>query len=96
MYECTSARELRFYTGPRSTVGNASACSYVYVCRKSGREFDPGPVSYTFVEIDHKVISMAILPPSADSRRERKYVHEVLVNRLVKLAKEIVWLGCTD
>ena len=38
---------------------------------------------------------MAILLPSADSRRvvvsyKQKYVHEVLVNRLVKLAQEIV------
>ena len=37
-------------------------------------------------------------PPSADSRRvviilKRKYVHKVLVNRLVKLAQEKVWLG---
>ena len=47
----------------------------------------------TFVEIDHEIISTAILLPSADSRRvfvsyKRKYVHKVLVNRLVKLAKE--------
>ena len=37
-------------------------------------------------------------PPSADSRRvvvsyKRKYVHEVLVNRLVKLVQEKVWLS---
>ena len=45
--------------------------------------------SNTFVEID---------PPSADSRRvvviyKQNYVHEVLVNRLVKLAQEknVVW-----
>ena len=50
---------------------------------------------HTFVEIDHDVISMAILLPSADSRRvvvscccQRKYVYEVLVNHLVKLAQE--------
>ena len=48
--------------------------------------------SHTFVEIDHEIISMAIHLPSADSRRvgvsyKRKYVHEVLVNRLVKLAQ---------
>ena len=35
-------------------------------------------------------------PPSTDSRRvgisyKRKYVHEVLVNRLIKLAQEKVW-----
>ena len=41
---------------------------------------------------------MAILFPSADSRRvivsyKGKYLHEVLVNCLVKLAQEKVWLG---
>ena len=49
--------------------------------------------SHTFMEIDHEIISS-----SADSRRvvvsyKRNYVHEVLVNRMVKLAKENVWLG---
>ena len=59
---------------------------------------DPGFVSsiptrsHTFVEIDHEIISTAILLPSTDSRRvfvsyKRKYVHEVLVNCLVKLAQ---------
>ena len=43
--------------------------------------------------IDHEIISMAILLPSADSRRfvvsyKRKYVHKVLDNCLVKLAQE--------
>ena len=51
------------------------------------------PRSHTFVEIDHEIISMAILLPTADSRwvvviYKREYVHEVLVNRLVKLAQE--------
>ena len=37
-------------------------------------------------------------PPSADSRTvvvsyKGKYMHEVLVNRLDKLAQEKVWLG---
>ena len=51
------------------------------------------------MEIDHEIISTAILLPSADSRRgvvsyKGKYVHEVLVNRLlVKLAQEKVRLG---
>ena len=49
--------------------------------------------SNTFVEIDQEIISMAILSPSAISRRvvvsyKRKYVHKVLVNRLVKLAQK--------
>ena len=65
---------------------------------------DPGvprPIQarpFTFVEIDHEIISMAILLPAADSRRvvvsyKGKYVHKVLVNHLVKLALEKVWLG---
>ena len=49
--------------------------------------------SHTFVEIDHEIISTAILLPSTDLRRvvvsyKLKYVHEVLVNWLVKLAQE--------
>ena len=54
--------------------------------------------SHTLVEIDHEIISTVILLPSADSKRvvvsfKLKYVHGVLVNCLVKLAKEKVWLG---
>ena len=56
---------------------------------------DPGvassipSLSHTFVEFDLEIISTAILLLSADSRRvivsnKLKYVHEVLVNRLVK------------
>ena len=66
---------------------------------------DPGVTSliparsHTFVEIDHEIISTVILLPSADSSRravvsyKRKYVHELLVNRLFKPAKEKVWFG---
>ena len=58
-------------------------------CRSRGREFDPG-WSHTFVEIDHEIISTAILLSSADSRGvvvsyKQKCVHKVLVNSLVKL-----------
>ena len=56
---------------------------------------DPGVASliavesHTFAEIDHEIISTAFLLPSADTRSyKRKYVHEVLVNCLVKLAQE--------
>ena len=60
---------------------------------------DPGVASsirarsHTFVEIDHEIISTAILLHSTDSRRvvlsyKLKYVNKVLVNRLVKLAEE--------
>ena len=63
---------------------------------------DPGvassiPVrSHTFVEIDHEMTFTVILLPSAVySRRvvvsyKRKYVHELLVNRLFKPAQEKV------
>ena len=49
--------------------------------------------SYSFVEMDHEIISTVILLPSADSRRivvsyKGKNVHKVLVNRLVKLTQE--------
>ena len=59
-------------------------------CRPRDREFDPGPISY-FWEIDHEMISTAILLPSAESRRvlfsyKGKYVHKVLVYCLVQLA----------
>ena len=48
--------------------------------------------SHTFTEIDHEIISTAVLLPSTDSRRvvvsyKRKYVHEVLVNHLAKLSE---------
>ena len=70
---------------------------YVSDCRSRVCEFDPGPVPY-FVEIDHEIISTTILLPSADSRKVvvsymGNYVHKVLLNRLVKLSQEKVWLG---
>ena len=54
--------------------------------------------SHTFVEIDHEIIFTIILLPSADSKRvvvsyEQTYLQELLVNCLVKLAHENVWLG---
>ena len=57
-------------------------------CRPKGGEFDPSLVPYFRGECER--ISMAILLPSAVSRRvvvsyKRKYVHETLVNCLVKL-----------
>ena len=51
------------------------------------------------MEIEHEIISRAILLPFSDSRRavvsyKQKYVHEVLVNHLVKfIQKKKVWLG---
>ena len=72
------------------SVGNESDC------RSRGRKFNPGPV-----QSDHEIISTILLAsagPSTDSRRivvsdKRKYVPEVLSNRLVKLAQETVCLG---
>ena len=56
---------------------------------------DPGVASLISARshTDHEIISTAILFPSVDSRwvvvsYKRKYVHEILFNRLVKLAKE--------
>ena len=72
------------YAGPRSSVGNVS---------------DTWLTAYPGVASSIPAWShTAILLPSADSRRvvvsyKWKYVHEVLVNRLVKLAEEKVWLG---
>ena len=75
-------------TGPCIAVGDLSDC------RSWGPEFDTGQVSY--IVRDLEIISMAILLPSADSRRvivSWKLKHEVLVNRLVKLAQDKLWLG---
>ena len=52
-------------------------------------------------EIDHEIISTVILQPSPDSRMvavsyKRKYVHEILVNYLVKLAQEKSVVRLTD
>ena len=60
---------------------------------------DPGVASsipawsHPFLEIDHEIISTAILLTYADLRRvvviyKRKYVFEVLVNPLVKVAQK--------
>ena len=82
-------------------VAQSVACLATDACLTA----DPGvassiPVrSHTFVEIDHEMISTVILLlPLIHSRRvvvsyKRKYVHELLVNRLFKPAQEKVWLG---
>ena len=44
--------------------------------------------SHTFVEIDHEKNSMAVHLPLLIQEGLLKYVHNVLVNRLVKLAQE--------
>ena len=79
-----------FFASPCSTVGNMFDCRFVADCRSRGLILVR---SHTVLEIDHKIISTAILLPSADSRRvvvsyKRKCVYEVLVNHLVKLAQK--------
>ena len=76
-------------------VAQSVACMSADTCLTA----DPGVASsilarsHTFMEIDHETISRAILLPSAEARRvvvsyKQKYVHEVLVNHLFKLAQE--------
>ena len=54
---------------------------------------------HTFVEFDHEIIfTVILLLPLIYSRRvvvsyKRKYVHKLLVNRLLKPAQEKVWLS---
>ena len=50
-------------TGPCSAVSYMSSCRNMSDCRSGGREFDPA-WSHAFMEIDHEIISMVILPPS--------------------------------
>ena len=54
-------------TWPHSAVGNMSGNRCESDCRSRGREFDPGAVPYTFVEIDYEIISTVILLPSTES-----------------------------
>ena len=99
LYEtCTP---LSLYCSLPGRVAQSVTCLATDACLTA----DPGvtssiPVrSHTFVEIDHEIISTVILPfPLIYSRRvvvsyKRKYVHELLVNRLFKPAQEKVWLG---
>ena len=81
-------------TGPHSAGGNVSDC------RSRGRKFDPGLVPY-FCGYWSWNNFYSFLLPTADSRRvvvrlKRKYVHEVLVNGLVKLAQEKSLVRWTD
>ena len=90
-----------FLRGRFTQVAQSVTCLATDACLTA----DPGvassiPVrSHTFVEIDHEMISTVILLlPLIHSRRvvvsyKRKYVHELLVNRLFKPAQEKVWLG---
>ena len=62
---------------------------------------DPGVVSsipahfHTFMEINHELSSMVILLLLIQEGLcyKLKYEHKILVNRLVKLVQQKVWLG---
>ena len=69
---------VKIITVPRTTVGSKSAS------RSRSLEFDPDPLLFFFVEIDHKIISTVVLLPLV----QEGLLHEVLVNRLIKLAQE--------
>ena len=55
--------------------------------------------SHTSVEIDHEIIYMVIFLPFTDvASYKRMYVHEVLVNRLVKRTLKtavVLYIGCS-
>ena len=54
------------HTGPRSAVSNVPGNRCESDCRSRGWRLIPAR-SHTFVEIDHEIISMVILLPSAES-----------------------------
>ena len=67
-------------------------------CRSRGRKLDPGPVPYFHGDRIWNNFYRHSFFPLIHSRRvvvsyKRKYVHQVLVNGLFKLAQEKVWLG---
>ena len=92
-------QDQHYFTGPRSAVGNVSGYRCVFDCRPRGCEFDPCPVPYFRGDWSWNNF-YGHSPPfhgMNHSRRvviiyERKYVHEVLVSGLFKLAQEKVWL----
>ena len=80
---------------PLYIIAQSVTCRTVDMCLTA----DPGVASsiparpHTFTEIYHEIISKVSLLTTADSRRfvvshKRKFVHEVLVNCLVKLTQE--------
>ena len=87
--------------GLRSAVGNVSGNRCESDCRSRGCKLDPGP-AHTFVEIDHEIFLRSFSSLRLNhSRRivvsyKRKYVHEVLVDCLFKLAQEKSVVRLTD
>ena len=98
-YTNTSFKDSRLEVPGR--VAQLVTCLATDVCLTA----DPGvessiPARYhTFVEIDHEIIpTVILLLLLIYSRRvvvsyKRKYVHKLLVNRLLKPAQEKVWLS---
>ena len=80
----------------KGRLGQSVRCLTADTCLTAGTclAADPGVTSsitarsHAFVEIDHEISSMFIFLPFTDfARYKRMYVHEVLVNRLVNIAK---------
>ena len=69
MHDVSSCDKYQYpKAGLRSTVGNRSDCSVTFLTADSGVPSSIPALSYTFVEIDHEIVSTTILLPSADSR----------------------------
>ena len=82
---------------PHSAVGNVSGYRCVSDCRSRGREFNPGPVAYFRGDWSwNKFYGHS--PPFRWYIQEglRKYVHQLLVNRLFKPAQEKRVVRWTD
>ena len=79
--------------------------SVTYLATDGSLTADPGVASSILARsilswrLNHEIISTVILLPSAESFKkgccqlQARFVHEVLVNCLFKLAQEKVWLG---
>ena len=101
--ECVNS-EISLSKGLPGRVAQSVTCLATDACLTA----DPGVASsiparyHTFVEIDHEIISTVILLlPLIYSRRvvvsyKRKYVHKLLVNRLLKPAQEKSVVKWTD
>ena len=76
----------------RSAVGYVSGDRCESDCRSRGREFDTGPILSWRLIMKYFLRSFSSLPLNHSRRAvdsyKRKYVHEVLVNCLFKLARE--------
>ena len=97
MIQCPAHRHITMPLVPAG-IAQSVTCLTTDACLTA----DPGVASlilarsHTFLENDHEIISTVI--PLIHSRRvvvsyKRKYVLQVLVNCLFKLAQEKVWLG---